>query len=448
MWRTNYVIVLGVLAVAESAWGCGGEYGAGHESRASWVERMRTAGPSGLNAALANYDRLRMSAKQASSEELEKCRAEVDAIAGQRHATISRLYWYTDLESAKVAAAESGKPILSLRMLGKLTDEFSCANSRFFRTSLYANQEISQMMRDNFVLHWQSVRPVPKVTIDFGDGRKLERTVTGNSAHYVLTAEGRPFDVLPGLHSPKAFSDWLTRTKSWSYANHNPADKLSFESRVSMYHQMWHQVLLKRWENDLRQAELQSAVLPHMSVGTKRSSVGEFGGPAKFPNANEAGKIAFAKGRAEGPIVAVLGVSPETVDTRLDDAAWRKIANLHRDEARLDQQSVALVRLENSNALEAGAIAVMKRIVEDPILRAVRTFEDSIALDTVRNEYDLHRKIHEWFIEGSAFTDVDTLNERVYAELFLTPSSDPWLGLVPENTYTALKNGGLTIAGE
>ena len=28
-------------------------------------------------------------------------------------------------------------------------------------------------------------------------------------------------------------------------------------------------------------------------------------------------------------------------------------------------------------------------------------------------------------------TDVDTLNEWVYAELFLTPSSDPWLGLAP-----------------
>ena len=73
-------------------------------------------------------------------------------------------------------------------MLGKLTDEFSCANSRFFRTSLYSNKEISNYLRDNFVLHWQSVRPVPRVTIDFGDGRKLERTLTGNSAHYVLTA--------------------------------------------------------------------------------------------------------------------------------------------------------------------------------------------------------------------------------------------------------------------
>jgi hypothetical protein len=33
-------------------------------------------------------------------------------------------------------------------------------------------------------------------------------------------------------------------------------------------------------------------------------------------------------------------------------------------------------------------------------------------------------------------------NERVYAELFLTPGSDPWLGLVSPDTYLALTPGG------
>ena len=55
------------------------------------------------------------------------------------------------------------------------------------------------------MLHWQSVRPVPTVTIDFGDGRKLERTLTGNSIHYILDSQGRPIDALPGLYGPQAF---------------------------------------------------------------------------------------------------------------------------------------------------------------------------------------------------------------------------------------------------
>ncbi len=99
-----------------------------------------------------------------------------------------QLYWYTNLEQAKAAAKVSGKPILSLRLLGKLDQDLSCANSRFFRVALYPNAAISKELRDKYILHWQSVRPAPKITIDFGDGRKLERTITGNSIHYILDA--------------------------------------------------------------------------------------------------------------------------------------------------------------------------------------------------------------------------------------------------------------------
>src|ERR1044071_8112199 len=129
----------------------------------------------------------------------------LDTVAQQKNSYLAGLYWHTDLESAKKASAESGKPILSLRLLGKLTDELSCANSRFFRTVLYANAEVASVLRDRFVLHWQSVRPAPVITIDFGDGRKIERTITGNSIHYVLDAAGQPIEALPGLYGPQAF---------------------------------------------------------------------------------------------------------------------------------------------------------------------------------------------------------------------------------------------------
>src|ERR1044071_4683126 len=129
----------------------------------------------------------------------------LDTVAQQKNSYLAGLYWHTDLESAKKAANESGKPILTLRLLGKLTDELSCANSRFFRTVLYSNAEVASVLRERFVLHWQSVRPAPTITIDFGDGRKLERTITGNSIHYVLDSDGRPIEALPGLYGPQAF---------------------------------------------------------------------------------------------------------------------------------------------------------------------------------------------------------------------------------------------------
>lgn len=43
------------------------------------------------------------------------------------------------------------------------------------------------------------MRPVPRVTIDFGDGQRLERTLHGNVAFWFTTADGGAFDLLPGL---------------------------------------------------------------------------------------------------------------------------------------------------------------------------------------------------------------------------------------------------------
>src|SRR5260370_39858025 len=99
-------------------------------------------------------------------------------------------------------------------MLGHLDEDLSCANSRFFRTTLYPNAEISALLKDQFILHWESVRPAPRITIDFGDGRKLERTITGNSIHYILDANGKVVDALPGLYSAAVFTAELKQTLS------------------------------------------------------------------------------------------------------------------------------------------------------------------------------------------------------------------------------------------
>jgi len=66
-------------------------------------------------------------------------RATLDAICQQKDCDASRLYWYKDLDAAKISFKETGKPILSLRLLGNLNDELSCANSRFFRTAFYSS---------------------------------------------------------------------------------------------------------------------------------------------------------------------------------------------------------------------------------------------------------------------------------------------------------------------
>jgi len=140
----------------------------------------------------------------------------LDRVCAQRDAHTSLLYWHTDVDAAIADARRAQRPILSLSLLGRLDEELSCANSRFFRKLLYPHAPINRVLRERFVLHWQSVRPVPRVTIDFGDGRKLERTLTGNSVHLVLDSTGRPIDALPGLFAREVFVELLAgRRPSW-----------------------------------------------------------------------------------------------------------------------------------------------------------------------------------------------------------------------------------------
>ncbi|MFT3696401.1 MAG: hypothetical protein QM831_24890 [Kofleriaceae bacterium] len=115
------------------------------------------------------------------------------------------LSWYTDLGAAITEARRTKRPILSLRLLGRLDQAQSCANSRFFRRMLYPEPRIHRMLRERFVLHWQSVRAVPIVTIDFGNGKRLQKPITGNSVHLVLDENGVPVDALPGLVSAEVF---------------------------------------------------------------------------------------------------------------------------------------------------------------------------------------------------------------------------------------------------
>jgi hypothetical protein len=447
-------ILLGLtlaLVLAIRAHACGCPPIMIHSEDAAARERAiaiyRGYGPMGLEVLLKHRDALLQAGKDPKSQEMIWLSEGIDAVGGAKYCTASRLYWYTDLDQARQAATEEGKPILSLRMLGKLTDDLSCANSRFFRTTLYANEEISNLLRKKFVLHWQSVRPVPKITIDFGDGRKLERTITGNSAHYVLLADGTVVDCLPGLYGPKAFKEKLTELLKISEAM--PEDPSVRREMLLAFHQSEEARIAKALQADLEKIGVATANPPANSYAViaralKRQSDAELPRAERVaPPAEAAAKVAVPKYVAERPAIAAVTGKPITASADVTDELWQKLAALHAEDARLDQSSRTLIASHNPTAALAGALAITKARIESPLVRMFRNLEQSVAIDTVRNEYELHRKLHRWFVDGTAPADVEALNERVYAELFLTPKSDPWLGLLTSDAYSALPNNGV-----
>ncbi len=70
---------------------------------------------------------------------------------------------------------------------------------------LFSDPKIQALLRDDLVPCWQSVHETAKVAITFADGKKLERTLGGNTVIYICTAGGVVVDALPGIYTPDDF---------------------------------------------------------------------------------------------------------------------------------------------------------------------------------------------------------------------------------------------------
>lgn len=374
------------------------------------IAELRGKGAAGLTALLQQYDQ----------HPDPKLLPTIDAVAGQHDAVWSRLFWYTDLAEAETAAAAQNKPILYLRLMGKLTDEYSCANSRFFRTVLYSNRQVSSLLRDRFVLVWTSERPVPVVTIDYGDGRKLKRTLTGNSIHYVLDSSGEVIDALPGLFDPVSFARIVS--VAGDAARWGPSMRGQYLARAD-------DQILRQWKQDI------STVDPQLVLGDNQAKRSD-----GHPDAARAMLLTASKRAVETPLLrAISPQSAESLDQSIDSvdaSTWRKIANLHAPDARLDEQSIAIIRQQNPSAYSNAAA----------LAQTVNQFQQTISEDSLRDNFQMRRKVLSWLRQSPQSIAVEDLNRRVYDELFLTPKSDPWLGLTPQGVYTALTDDGCCAA--
>lgn len=106
---------------------------------------------------------------------------------------------------------------------------------------LFSDEQVAEFINRNFEAAWQSVRPVPIVRIDFGNGVTVTRTLNGNIATYVCLADGTVLDVLPGLYSREVYISALTRLVQLHRQAQNQPSLVSF---LSEYHRQAHTELL------------------------------------------------------------------------------------------------------------------------------------------------------------------------------------------------------------
>lgn len=401
------------------------------------VVTLRAAGPSALAPLLARYDRMQ------DGPARERLALTIDAVAAQRYATVSRLYWYTDLDAAKTAARAAQKPILALRMLGRLDEDLSCANSRLFRTTLYANAAVSKFLRDNFILYWSSERPVPRVTIEFGDGRKLVRTTTGNSAHYVLDERGTVLDVLPGLYAPAPFQQELAKSVALARRVRGKSDA-ELLAEVVRFHQQ------ASAEVDTAFAKI--AGTQFIRGRTTIRGLTEVGNSAVA----RAQRATVSKAAIEVPDLEAIGIDAGTI-ARDDTDQWTAVGLVafrngatpalqqHASHANarpaasapvLDAQSRTLIE----TVYTSGAAEASREMVPQMLLR----LEQALIADTALNQFVLRQSARR-LITSQRIVDFAALNDWIYANVFHTPKSDPWLGLLPRTDFTGLPGDGVVL---
>jgi len=79
---------------------------------------------------------------------------------------------------------------------------------------LFSSSEVADFINATYEPAWESIRPAPLVTIDFGNGRTVKRTLQGNVATYVCGADGIVYDVLPGIYTPDVYLGQLAACKT------------------------------------------------------------------------------------------------------------------------------------------------------------------------------------------------------------------------------------------
>jgi hypothetical protein len=409
---------------------------------AAAIKALRARGRAGLDELLAAYDRAPEGAAKASLA------ATIDLVAAQRYATVSRLYWHTDLTGAIAEARDTGRPILSLRMLGRLDEDLSCANSRFFRTILYPDPAIAKVLREKFVLHWSSERAVPRVTIDFGDGRTIERTVTGNSIHYVLDASGAPIDALPGLYAPSVFGVELDRALEL-FASLKGTDAQKRRDLIAMYHIKRNQQASEDWQR----------LGPKLSFDV---GAGVFlTGDALTSALGRAQRATMSKAFVEVPQIAQVDLAPSPMGMLPDAEQWaiigqalygigKPVANAPKAPPRRRFEIPSAPRPLGILSKPARALIaqVMQRDAGVPAAQpdvdaAIARLEQTVVADTAINELQLRPQIRMRFEQGMpTFAE---LNEHVYATVFSTPKEDAWLGLLRGDVYSGIPGDGVVV---
>jgi len=228
-----------------------------------------------------------------------------------------------------------------------------------------SNPEVIKFLTNEVVPYWESVGPVPKVTIELGDGRVIKRTLGGNIVTYLLSSTGDVYDAFPGVYTPE---DYLSEI-------HKTLDAIKNDSNILSWHRQ----------------ELASV--------TKSEEM----------------RITMSKAVVESPLLNALGKG------RSEQLVAKDSASAFQDyTARLQDISKQAATV---SALRSSVLKNMQSNDPDEIGRA------AVEIDSANNLKLIRPAVHLLFSSYKNLPSVQQCRDQVYEDILHVPIHDPYLGL-------------------
>lgn len=249
---------------------------------------------------------------------------------------------------------------------------------------LLSDPEVSRFLAAEVVPCWESVRPVPQVTIDFGDGRVLRRTLAGNTVLYLCLPDGRVVDAFPGVYTPADFlAGCRPAVEFVRSSGPRPADDALLA---------WHRSQLAR-----------------AAIGEQR-------------------RITLSKRIVESPLLLALSdvsARPNGVTA----VPWEAVLDQTDLKAAFGRLAARLQDVSKQPGSAAQVAAEAHGEAAGPALSPEELGRRAVAEDSLTNVRVVRPAVHLYLAAGGRVPTPQQCRDVIYKELLHVPLDDPYLGL-------------------
>lgn len=321
---------------------------------------------------------------------------------------------------------------------------------------MLSDPEVSRLINEKFVACWDTVRPVPKVTIDFGNGKSLVRTLAGNTVISICLPDGRPLDALPGVYTPADFKAQLGPTLDLFSKLNWKQDRAS---EVAIQVGEWHRsrfvdgVQKEGRRTTLSKAAVESPLL--QALGMRGMKAMSFGTQPEAPMADTPAPPAQPMVRTTTSKAAVQSVLLDRLSPVPPAAIPTVTANPPTLPDPLSDPRAAFAalssRIEDASK-RAATIRELRTNLNPATATQPKTPEqlgrEAVEADSQINVQAIRPAVHLWFMANGALPNQRFLRDAMYKDLLHVPVDDPYLGLTaalipgtPSGTTTPVTKG-------